>query len=579
MTGYRWAWITILLLVLLSVSGPAFSQSSAGDATIQNVTYAGESAVEPDRNGTFVWRDGPHEFVVTVSSGTGLDDGKLCLRAVPDDGTAESELACQALSVPAGESVSATVEFPDWPSDEVGEQSVRTVVRSSTDDRALAESSTDLTVLERGGDVDDDGLSNERELSRGTDLWRNDTDDDGLADGIEVDAFETDPTSNDTDGDGLLDREELRTYETDPTAADTDGDGLDDAFEVANGTDPNVADTDGDGLDDALEVNTYGTNATAADTDGDGLSDGAEVNAHGTNPTKADTDGDGLADNLEVNTYDTDPNAIDSDGDGLQDGREVSEYRTDPTSADTDADGLTDGQELNIHDTNPNKADTDGDGLDDGAEVNRYETDPNAADTDGDGVSDPEEVARSETFSSTDLAVLAVAGVVAVLAAGTFAVRSNPFLLRYVPGVGSGADRRATDDVDDSRAQDEGQDRPGDASPAETATTGGRGVDSGTEPTSPAVKGEGGVAESGPDAANLDLLPNSEAVLTVLERNDGQIRQSTLVEETGWSKAKVSRVLSQMEADDKIVKVSIGRGNLITTPGDVPSGAQSPFED
>ena len=81
------------------------------------------------------------------------------------------------------------------------------------------------------------------------------------------------------------------------------------------------------------------------------------------------------------------------------------------------------------------------------------------------------------------------------------------------------------------------------------------------------------------DDVDMDLLPNGECVLRILDRNGGQIRQTALVEETGWSKAKVSRVLSQMETDDEIVKVSVGRGNLVTTPEDVPSGARSPFEE
>ncbi len=105
----------------------------------------------------------------------------------------------------------------------------------------------------------------------------------------------------------------------------------------------------------------------------------------------------------------------------------------------------------------------------------------------------------------------------------------------------------------------------------------------GSESDSP--DGSGEASDSGRDDASepadvdVELLPNPDRVLTVLEANGGQMRQSALVEETGWSKAKVSRVLSRMEDEDQIVKVSVGRGNLVTTPNDVPSGVRSQFDD
>jgi len=64
-------------------------------------------------------------------------------------------------------------------------------------------------------DRDNDTLSDQDELARGTDLASNDTDGDGLRDGAEV-AAGTDPLNVDTDGDGLTDYEELTGYMTDP---------------------------------------------------------------------------------------------------------------------------------------------------------------------------------------------------------------------------------------------------------------------------------------------------------------------------------------------------------------------------
>lgn len=588
MIDHRVTLVTLLLLVLVSLSAPAVSQTGAGDATVQNATYAGEAAVEMDAEETLIWRDGPHQFVVTISSKSGLDSGSLCLWTDPGDETPESELACKSVSVAAESSASVTLEFDAWPSTLTGNHSVRTAVRSADDERVLDEFSVDLTVLERDGDVDEDGLANERETSLGTKLRGNDTDGDGLEDGVEVHAYDTDPKSNDTDGDGLLDRAEIESHQTDPTAADTDGDGLPDGVEVSNDTSANVADTDGDGLDDALELNTYETNATLPDTDGDGLDDGSEVRDHGTNPTQSDTDGDGLQDNLEIHTYETDPNAIDTDGDGLQDGVEVAQHRTDPTAADTDGDGLLDGAEVNTHQTNPTKADTDGDGLDDSAEVNRFETDPLSSDTDGDGVSDPQEVDRSQFGSPSLLRRLAVVGVLVVvlLGAGIYR-RDGPVIAsvhRALFAPVSGSVGGGSDDSGSTAETDAGE--PGSESGPDPARPD---LDSGSDSTAngdaatqadPSDDGPATAeAEDEPEEVDLALLPNSECILAVLDENGGQIRQSKLVEETGWSKAKVSRVLSKMEADDEIVKVSVGRGNLITTPNDVPSGVRSPFED
>lgn len=65
----------------------------------------------------------------------------------------------------------------------------------------------------------------------------------------------------------------------------------------------------------------------------------------------------------------------------------------------------------------------------------------------------------------------------------------------------------------------------------------------------------------------------SDRVRSLLKREGGTIRQSRIVEETGWSKTKVSRHLSAMADDGAIVKIQIGRENLICLPGHVPSAA------
>ena len=121
---------------------------------------------------------------------------------------------------------------------------------------------------------------------------RQDSDGDGLTDGMEIFVHHTNPQSIDTDGDGLLDgydipvwigdprytawannivftsSEGLRIFKgelsagSDPLADDTDSDGLPDGWEVQNALDPLDAegengaegDPDGDGFDNALEL-------------------------------------------------------------------------------------------------------------------------------------------------------------------------------------------------------------------------------------------------------------------------------------------------------------------------------------
>lgn len=61
-----------------------------------------------------------------------------------------------------------------------------------------------------------------------------------------------------------------------------------------------------------------------------------------------------------------------------------------------------------------------------------------------------------------------------------------------------------------------------------------------------------------------ELLSDEGQVIRLLVENDGRIRQHQIVEETGWSKSKVSRTLSRMNEDGMIEKVSHGRENVIT---------------
>ncbi|MDS0295083.1 IclR-like transcriptional regulator [Halogeometricum sp. S3BR5-2] len=426
--------------------------------------------------------------------------------------------------VPANGATNLTISVQNWPEGVTGAQTV--FVNGTDGQRTLVESA--VFVMTEDGDVDGDGLSNAEEVSGETEFKNADTDDDGLDDGAEVNTHGTDPTSADTDGDGLDDTAEIRTYETNPTKSDTDG----------------------DGLADGPEINQYSTSPSEADSDGDGLDDGEEVNTYGTNPNKADTDGDGLSDGEEINTYETNPNKADTDEDNLDDAAEVQTYETNPNKADTDGDGLNDGAEVNVHGTDPNSADTDEDGTSDRVEVENG--------------SDPGEAPEPEAPVSSGAGIALVG--TAVLAAG------GGYL--WWRRRGGGASATESDDGDGSG---------GAAAVTADSSTGSEtpeaGVESGVEPAGAEVpNGAEPAADRGEPEQYDEPLTREDEVIAILETAGGRLEQSAIVSETGWSKATVSRVLSSMADEGRITKISLGRRNLITLPGNEPDGARSPFE-
>ncbi|RDZ51168.1 MarR family transcriptional regulator [Haloferax sp. Atlit-4N] len=514
-----WALVVTLLVVAAGLSPVAVV--AADGVEVGAVDHAGAGVVATENGRTYVASWQPSTVSVAVASDS--DDYEVCLQTDLDDGSTML-LACEPLgSAGANASDERRVEFAftTWPVNATGDRTLTAVVRPGGGGEPVAQASHGVTVLAPAGDADGDGLGNRDELDRGTDVLVADTDTDGVPDGEEVNRYETDPTNTDTDGDELSDGVEVNEQGSNPTETDTDS----------------------DGLDDGAEVTTHGTDPTTADTDGDGLDDGAEVNDYETNPTEADTDGDGLEDGPEVNVHETDPTAADTDGDGLEDGPEVNRYETNPTAADTDGDGLDDGREVNVLGTDPNRGDTDGDGRGDGAEVEAG-SDPNAA---------PGSVVGSLGLGGDGwLLVLAVAAVAVVLVAVGARVRGSE-----VRALLSDVRSRATDRTAGRR----------DGAAADTVQTGGSDGPVRPEPTADAYPG--------PE----ELLDDETRILKLLDDNGGQLRQSKVVEGTGWSKSKVSRVLSRMADEGSVAKINLGRENLIARPENVPEHARSPFDE
>lgn len=532
----RLVFVLAICIATVGLIGPAAGQTQ--DGQIGSINYSGSGAITPSEGELRLWQSKPHVFTVTIASVSDPSAVTCLTTAQPQS----REIGCAPVVPNSNHSGTATIKIDQWPSDQIGDQRVRVELRTSTgvviDSRILP-----LRVIRSAGDMDGDGLTNAQETEIGTLLRSTDSDGDGLTDFDEVETYQTSPITDDTDGDGISDGKEVQAVKTDPTSRDSDGDNLPDPVEVKRGTDPNSPDTDGDGLDDGKEVNVHETDPNDPDTDGDGLDDRLEVRVHETNPLTSDTDDDGLIDTLEVNTHGTDPTIIDSDDDGVSDGNEVEIYHTDPTEPDTDDDGLTDGAEINIHNTEPTKADSDGDRLEDGAEVNRFGTNPLLIDTDGDRIADNHEVRNQRMIPPTIVLVAGIGvGLVVVLAAVLMMNSRSVSLDSIRP-------RRPVTQI------------------------GGTDENSHTAQIGTADQME---MEAAPDPTKF--LSNQDRVLKMLHDNGGRMEQSAIVNETEWSKSKVSRLLASMDREGKVVKIDVGRANVIALPDRVPSAAQVPMD-
>ncbi len=73
-------------------------------------------------------------------------------------------------------------------------------------------------------------------------------------------------------------------------------------------------------------------------------------------------------------------------------------------------------------------------------------------------------------------------------------------------------------------------------------------------------------ATDGDEHPDLSLLSDEERVEHLVERNGGRMRQADIVDETGWSDAKVSQLLSSMADEGRVEKLRLGRENLISLP-------------
>ncbi|CAM2885931.1 hypothetical protein HASA104033_06485 [Halobacterium salinarum] len=113
-----------------------------------------------------------------------------------------------------------------------------------------------------------------------------------------------------------------------------------------------------------------------------------------------------------------------------------------------------------------------------------------------------------------------------------------------------------------------GDDSEGATGPAVDAGDGGESPAPTVDDPEPDDGGGDSAAEREDERIDPELLSDEERVERLLTDNGGRMKQSRIVEETRWSTAKVSQVLSGMDEDGRVEKLRIGRENLISLPGE-----------
>lgn len=269
-------------------------------------------------------------------------------------------------------------------------------------------------IIEAGG-TDTNGDGQIDYPSSGNPTSMNDTNNDGLDDGI---AASTLPDT-DSDGDELVDRLDL----------DSDNDGITDIIE-AGGTDAN---TDGQ-----IDYGTPGDPTTMVDADGDGFIDTIDTDDNtivgvgdgGAALPDTDTDSDGFPNRLD----------LDSDNDGIHDVVESG-------GIDSSGNGAADDDDDNVNNTASNGIPTSAGGgntpIDTGSDAS---PDYLNLDSDADGCSDANEAYASATADGSDGGQFGTSTPAAISANGL--VTAAPYDTGAVAAVTDATDVTACDNID-----------------------------------------------------------------------------------------------------------------------------------
>jgi Putative metal-binding motif len=162
-----------------------------------------------------------------------------------------------------------------------------------------AAGNVDIGCFEYINDSDGDYLDDTDETTQSTNAFDSDSDLDGLADGLEIFVYGTDPLNNDSDGDGLLDGDEVNTYGSNPQESDSDGDSWSDDIDNCKIVFNDQTDSDFDGVGDECDECPLDN---PDDSDGDGVCDTDDIAPFDIYNCGVDTDSD-LCDDCAVLGY------------------------------------------------------------------------------------------------------------------------------------------------------------------------------------------------------------------------------------------------------------------------------------
>lgn len=70
-------------------------------------------------------------------------------------------------------------------------------------------------------------------------------------------------------------------------------------------------------------------------------------------------------------------------------------------------------------------------------------------------------------------------------------------------------------------------------------------------------------------------LPDEDKILRLLVKRGGRVDRDTVLEKTGWDGDHLDAVVEQMEADNQISAITVGRKRVICRRGFEPKGYRS----
>lgn len=82
-------------------------------------------------------------------------------------------------------------------------------------------------------------------------------------------------------------------------------------------------------------------------------------------------------------------------------------------------------------------------------------------------------------------------------------------------------------------------------------------------------------SETREDTEQKGVKTDRELVCSLIRDNGGRMKQSAIVDSVDWSKAKVSRLLSELEEEEQVTKLRLGRENLVCIRGHEPKLSRS----